>query len=122
MSKTIHLVGYAKQHSHYTDPLYQPFRQKVLLDGEELDPNPSLILRSHSPSGFGWGFQGPACSQLALAICLELYTPTVALEVYYSFREKHLLSLPYGQDFNVQLNIADIDALAVVAQTNASAV
>jgi len=121
MPTTIHLVGYAKQPSRYTDPQYQPFRQRVLLDGEELDPNPSMILRPNCTSGFGWGLQGPACTQLALATCLDLYGATVALEVYQAFREKHLLSLPYGQDFNVQLNIEDINALALVSQKSTQA-
>ena len=44
----------------------------VLVDGEPLDPAPSLAIRNHSPSGFSWGYGGSGPAQLALAILMSV--------------------------------------------------
>src|ERR1700731_2716174 len=39
------------------------------------DPEPSLKVRRHSPTGFSWGFEGSGPAQLSLAILLEELLP-----------------------------------------------
>jgi len=40
-------------------------------DQEQLTPERSLALASHSPSGFEWGYGGSGPAQLALALLLD---------------------------------------------------
>lgn len=58
----------------------------VYLDGDRLDPERSLKLRNHSPSGFAFGYAGSGPSQLALAILLEVTTEEKALALYRDFK------------------------------------
>lgn len=67
-------------------------------DGAEscgLDPNFSL--RSHSPSGFAWGYAGSGPAQLALAICADaLGDDDRALAAYQTFKFRVIAYLPAG--------------------------
>lgn len=47
-------------------------RKEVYLDGKLLDLGASLKRRSHSPTGFSWGYHGSGCAQLALAVMMEM--------------------------------------------------
>lgn len=52
-----------------------------------LDPARSLALRSHSPTGFEWGYAGSGPAQLALAILLDATDdPALALANYLEFK------------------------------------
>ena len=53
----------------------------VWLNGKLLDPRPSQKVRNHSPDGFNWNYAGSGPAQLALAICLELFTEEAARRV-----------------------------------------
>jgi hypothetical protein len=61
----------------------------VTKDGQILRPEPSLRLRSHSTTGFSWGYLGSGPAQLALAL---LYDATgderVALQWHQPFKEE----------------------------------
>jgi hypothetical protein len=78
--------------------------QRIWLNGKELLPDKSLKHRNHSPDGFAWGYAGSGPSQLALAICLELYDTEKALTSYMDFKFKHLSSLPMA-DFEKEIEI-----------------
>jgi hypothetical protein len=108
--KKIRLVGYAKKHSQYINlELSSHFRCQVLLDGKEIDPRASIILNGESVAGFAWGYSGHGPAQLAFAICLELFGPDQARKIYLNFREKHITGLPYGQDFDVEIDISEYE-------------
>lgn len=78
--------------------------QRVWLFGKELFPDASLKIRNHSPAGFSWGYGGSGPAQLALAICIELFGPERAQEIYQEFKFKYIATLPQ-QDFEVDLNV-----------------
>ena len=68
---------------------HQPVFKKLLPDGEptELSPEPSQILRLHSPDGFQFGYGGSGPAQLALALLLDATTvPETALAFYQDFK------------------------------------
>ena len=67
---------------------------EVWMFGEKLDLKKSLKLRNHSPSGFCWGYGGSGPSQLALAICLEIYPEDEALSKYQDFKKKYIATIP----------------------------
>lgn len=46
-----------------------------------------LDLRSHSPTGFAWGYLGSGPAQLALAILCDVYDDETALAHYQRFKE-----------------------------------
>lgn len=74
-------------------------RMRVLRDNQELDPDPSLALRDHSPDGFNWGGTGSGCAQLALALLLDCVGKNLtgiylALELYTYFKEEVVANLP----------------------------
>ena len=77
---------------------------QVWLDGEELKPEKSQKIRNHSPDGFSWGYGGSGPSQLALAICIELYGVSKAQEIYQEFKWKYIATLPQT-DFNIEIPI-----------------
>jgi hypothetical protein len=59
----------------------------VTVNGQLLDPGPSLTLRNHSPNGFAWGYAGSGPSQLALAILLDHYRDAyLAQRLYQEFK------------------------------------
>ena len=45
--------------------------RQVRMDGHLLDPDPSLAVFNHSPTGFSWGYAGSGPAQLALAVLLK---------------------------------------------------
>ena len=53
---------------------------------ELLDPAASLRVRSHSPTGYAWGYQGSGPAQLALAILLDCCGRRLAERHYQDFR------------------------------------
>lgn len=72
----------------------------VWLNGGELNPSRSQQVINHSPDGFNWGYGGSGAAQLALAICLELFSEEVARSIYQDVKNKHIATLP-------QQNVAD---------------
>lgn len=66
----------------------------IWLNGEELTPEESLKVISHSPTGFGWGYGGWAPAQLALAICLKLFDRETALKIYQEVKWKYIANIP----------------------------
>jgi hypothetical protein len=78
----------------------------VLVDGKELPLAPSLRLRSHSPTGFCWGYSGSGPAQLALALLLWSGAGRAEAEaLYQSFKAQHVAGWPNGQDFAVELDV-----------------
>lgn len=67
---------------------------QVYVDGTLLALEPSLEVRSHSPTGFEWGYAGSGPSQLALAILLDLFPKSVAQRYYQAFKYKFLVPAP----------------------------
>ncbi|RAW44562.1 hypothetical protein DQW50_13545 [Halorubrum sp. 48-1-W] len=81
-------------------------------DQEQLTPERSLELASHSPSGFEWGYGGSGPAQLALALLLD-YTDDedVALAEYMSFKTEVVSQLECtGADGCWRLTEREIDA------------
>ena len=77
--------------------------RQVWLDGEELDPKPSLVYRNHSPDGFAWGYGGSGPAQLALAILLHLGKEN---EIHYQrFKQMVIAKLPMDQDFEIEFEL-----------------
>jgi hypothetical protein len=68
--------------------------EDVLCNGKVLDPEPSLKIRNHSPTGFAWGYGGSGPSQLALAILLNEFGHKVAERFYMDFKWKFIATLP----------------------------
>lgn len=77
-------------------------RSWVLVDGERLEPGPSLRIRNHSPTGFSWGYGGSGPSQLALAILLaagldsdhtETWPGGTAERLYHRFKDEFIAPL-----------------------------
>ena len=95
--------------------LYEGKRTKmgpvVTVDGELL--NLRLELRSHSPTGFDWGYCGSGPAQLALAILADHFDSTdEALELYQRFKWAVIAALPRnGWTFNTQQLEAAIEEI-----------
>lgn len=53
-----------------------------------------LDLRNHSPSGFGWGYEGSGPAQLALAILCDAVGATRALPIYQRFKDAVVATWP----------------------------
>jgi hypothetical protein len=79
--------------------------RQLWINGKELKPYKSQKLRNHSPDGFNWGYGGSGPAQAALAICLELFGQRKALEIYQAFKWEYIADLPFGKDFEKELNI-----------------
>lgn len=60
----------------------------VSKNGDVLPLQRSLLVRSHSPTGFSWGYCGSGPAQLALAILLEELYYGQALELYQDFKRE----------------------------------
>ena len=80
--------------------------RKVWLDGKELSPERSFEEHTHSPDGFAWGYSGSGPSQLALAICLEIYPLEAAKVNYMPFKFKFIAPLPQS-GFEKELEVWD---------------
>lgn len=60
-----------------------------------LQPQASLALANHSPTGFEWGYGGSGPAQLALALLLHyLPVPKVALALYMRFKDEFVSKWP----------------------------
>jgi hypothetical protein len=59
---------------------------EVMVNGQPLEPELSLKLRNHSPTGFEWGYGGSGPAQLALAILLWVLIAPEALQLYQLFK------------------------------------
>ena len=58
--------------------------------------NPRLDLREHSPTGFGWGYEGSGAAQLALAILAHhTQDEQYALAHYQDFKHDVISHLPW---------------------------
>jgi hypothetical protein len=78
---------------------------EVTVNGAPL--NPRLDLRSHSPSGFEWGYCGSGPAQLALAMLADhLGDDEQALNLYQRFKWAVIAELPHK---GWTLTSADID-------------
>ena len=77
----------------------------VWVNGKFLDPKHSQKVYNHSPDGFEWGYGGSGPSQLALAICLELFNAKVAQEIYQRFKLEQIATLEQGKDFDIFITI-----------------
>ena len=75
------------------------------LNDKRLELGPSLQVRNHSPSGFRHGYEGSGPAQLALAVCLELYSQPVAKAVYQHFKREYIAPLPVNEEFNKTLSV-----------------
>lgn len=60
-----------------------------------------LEVRSHSPTGFSWGYAGSGPSQLALAICIDCVGRLRALQVYQDFKFRVIAKLPGEHDWEL---------------------
>jgi hypothetical protein len=76
----------------------------VFINGERLDPGPSLAIAKHSPDGFNWGYAGSGPAQLALAILLKYLKPHIARQHYQSFKFEIITKLPQD-DFNKEIHL-----------------
>ena len=76
-------------------------RQHAGGDAVVLSPTRSLQVRSHSPSGFSWGYHGSSCAQLALALLLECVTEEQAVELYQDFKHAFVAQWPMHQDWRI---------------------
>ena len=77
---------------------------RVWLFEKELLPDSSLTIRTHSPDGFSWGYNGSGPAQLSLALCLELFGREYAEKIYQDFKFWYVGSLPQS-DFEIDLQI-----------------
>lgn len=60
-----------------------PYNDAIVMKNDQLLPLcNSLLIRSHSPTGFNWGYGGSGPAQLALALLLE-ETDEEKARVYY---------------------------------------
>ena len=66
----------------------------VTVNGRALDPR--FDLRTHSPTGFEWGYGGSGPAQLALAILADwLGNDDEAVILHQDFKRSVIASLPY---------------------------
>lgn len=67
----------------------------VTVNGETLDPAPSIRLRNHSPDGFNWGYNGSGPAQLALGLLLDFTEDEVtATKHYQAFKTALIQGFP----------------------------
>jgi hypothetical protein len=78
---------------------------KVWLNHKLLKLEKSLKVKTHTLAGFNWGNNEPGARQLALAICLEFYSPEIALEVYYPFKSEFLTPI-VDDSFSLDFDLA----------------
>jgi len=61
-------------------------QNQLWLDGKEIFPEKSQAVHNHSPDGFEWGYLGSGPAQTALALCLEIIDPVLAVKFYQAFK------------------------------------
>ncbi|MBI5914125.1 MAG: hypothetical protein HY842_02015 [Bacteroidetes bacterium] len=81
---------------------------KVWLDHKRLKLGKSLKVKAHSINGFGWGKDEKGAAQLALAICLEIYPPDVAGQVYRHFKSAFLTAIEVDC-FDLNLHLTEFN-------------
>ena len=60
---------------------------RVWLGDKEISLEDSLNFRSHSPTGFSWGYAGSGPAQLSLAILMQFIPPEQAVLIYQEFKQ-----------------------------------
>jgi len=72
-------------------------------DGKFINPDYSLRVINHSPTGFCWGYNGSGPAQLALAILLEHFggDQVRAKSLYQDFKSNVIANLPMDSDFEL---------------------
>jgi hypothetical protein len=75
--------------------------RRIWLNEKELLPGKSQKVYNHSRDGFNWGYYGSGPTQLALAICIELFGTAGN---YWDFKDRYIATLPLT-DFDVTLEI-----------------
>ena len=81
----------------YTEGENDVWKKDYLLNGKKLHPAFSLQVYNHSPDGFNHGYGGSGPTQLALAICLEVFGP--AGECFYKeFKSKHVAGFGHDEE------------------------
>ena len=78
--------------------------RQVWIGEKELQPERSLHVRNHSPTGFSWGYGGIGPEQLALALLLELTDAAQALRWYQDVTSHVIAQLPRA-DFIVDAQV-----------------
>ena len=74
----------------------------VRIDGAVLQPDRSINLLNHSPTGFAWGYGGSGPSQLALALLLEAgASDQEALRLHQQFKRETIGILPDQTSFSL---------------------
>jgi len=79
----------------------------VLLNGKRLYPEKSQKVYNHSPDGFSWGYCGSGCSQIALAILLEITDKDIALRNYQLFKEDVISKFPMSFDWDETIDVSE---------------
>ena len=75
----------------------------VFVDNAPLPPHRSQQIRSHSPTGFAWGYSGSGPSQLALALLLEAgASDWEALRWYQNFKQSHIATINVNGDLDMR--------------------
>lgn len=82
---------------------------RLWVDETELSLADSLSIRSHSPTGFNWGYGGSGPAQTALAICFHIFeSPYIAQTVYQRFKECFVARWqPQLESFVTQIDLTD---------------
>jgi len=73
---------------------------RITVKGDVLNPEASLKIRNHSPTGFAWGYGGSGPAQLALALLMVLEGVEFAEENYQDFKWEVISRLPQA-DFEI---------------------
>ena len=77
----------------------------IYIDNVYLDPNDSYRIFKSSPDGFNWGYGGSGPTQLAVGILLKYKPANWVGENYIKFRDEVISKLPFGKDFELQIDI-----------------
>ena len=77
---------------------------QVWVDGEPLSVRDSQILCNHSEA-FSWGYAGSGPAQTALGICLHLFGPYIAPQVYQRFKFDHVAHWHRWDDGERSVNV-----------------
>jgi len=80
--------------------------REIKINGRALSPRRSNKLRNHSYD-FNWGYGGSGPTQLALAICIELFGELYAMRWYHDFKWKFVAKWPQGEDFEIELELSE---------------
>jgi len=81
-------------------------RNRVWLDGVELDTDESRELRDHSPGGFDWAYGGSGAAQLAVAICSKLW-PELWTRIYQDFKWMYLATMKDDDFMAVNIDLSE---------------